>query len=521
VIDSSNVSELPIRKAAPLPELRAPFTHEAIARWLTARLAAELRLLPSEIDPRRPFAEYDLDSVEAVSLTGDLEEVLSRRLSPNLLWDFPTIEVLSAHLASAPIEAKSHKGPASPADGFEQHPSLLELDAQLAHVTSLKLFNPYFVAIEGVNGAQVTAEERKYINFSSYNYLGLSGHPDVSRAAIEAIEREGTSASASRLASGEKPLHQELEQEIADFLHVDDAIVYIGGHTTNVSTLACLVGPGDVIFHDAFAHDSILMGARLSEARQVPFPHNDWQALEELMSERRHQYGRALIVIEGVYSMDGDIPDVLRFVELKKRHHAWLMVDEAHSLGVLGRTGRGIGEHHRVPPNDIDVWMGTLSKSLASCGGYIAGKAALVKLLKYRSRGFVYSAAITPPNAAAALAALRKLRAEPERVAKLQGNIARFLGSARARGLDTGLSGGGAVVPIMVGDSALCLRLADALAQQGILVHPMVYPVVPQNTARLRFFITSEHTGEQIDRTVEAIAEGLPALKTTSDFTAP
>jgi 8-amino-7-oxononanoate synthase len=495
-------------------------TEEEIAQWLVEQLAANLELDEEEIDRRRPMTEFGLDSLEAVTLTGDLEDVLNRRLPPTLLFEYPTIEALARHLANLvqateAIEEESVIPIATgerTSNGFEDHPVYRDLRSQLEMVESLALFNPFFVAIEGVNGASTTIEGQPYINFSSYNYVGLSGHPEVNRAAIEAVETMGTSASASRLASGEKPIHRQLEREIAEFIGVDDAVVYIGGHTTNMSTIACLVGPGDVVFHDSLAHDSVLQGCRLSGARQIPFPHNDWRALERLMAQRRGRYRNALVVIEGVYSMDGDIPDLKQFIETKRRHNAWLMVDEAHSLGVLGRTGRGISEYFSVLPRDVDIWMGTLSKSLASCGGYIAGSTALVTMLKYRSHGFVYSAGMPPSNAAAALAALRQLRHEPERVARLHARIARFLNGAKERGLDTGLSGGGAVVPIMVGAADLCLQLTDAICRRGVLAHPMVYPAVAQNEARLRFFITSEHTDEQIDRTLDILAEELRTL---------
>ena len=493
-----------------------------IAHWLTQRLLQHLPPGMATIKRDMPFDELGLDSLESVGLTGDLEEALSRRLSPNLLADYPTIDALSKHLSEMladqnvvdlPVRVMA---PGRPVGGFTEHPAYRELQEQLAVFDKLQASNPYFLPIDGVNGAVSSAGGREFTNFSSYNYVGLSGSPAVSRAAIEAIERMGTSASASRLASGEKPVHRELEREIASFIGVDDAIVYVGGHSTNMSTIACLVGPGDAIFHDALAHDSVLQGCRLSGARQIPFPHNDWQTLDALLTERRGRYRFALVVIEGVYSMDGDIPDLPHFQAVKQRHDAWLMVDEAHSLGVLGPTGRGLSEHHAVNPASVDVWMGTLSKSLASCGGYIAGSRDLIQLLKYRSHGFVYSAGMPPSNAAAALAALKALRAEPERVARLQKRVSYFLASARARSLDTGLSSGGAVVPIMVGATALCLQLTHAISRRGIIAHPMVHPAVAENAARLRFFITSEHTEAQIDTALDTIAAELKSLKKTS-----
>ena len=293
--------------------------------------------------------------------------------------------------------------------------------------------------------------------------MGLSGHPDVTRAAQEAVASWGTSVSASRIVSGEKPVHRELEQEIARFLGTEDAIVYIGGHPANVSTISHILGPEDVVLCDALVHNSAMQGAEFSGARRLTFPHNDWAALDKMLGRVRGQHRRALVIIEGVYSADGDIPDLARFVEVKDRHRAMLMVDEAHSLGVLGATGRGIGEHAGISAARVDIWMGTLSKSLASCGGYIAASRELVEYLKYTSPGFVYSVGLTPGDAAAALAALRTLQREPERVTTLRERAAYFLARCREAGLNTGASAGTPVIPVIVGDSLRAARLSAML----------------------------------------------------------
>ncbi len=246
-------------------------------------------------------------------------------------------------------------------------------------------------------------------------------------------------------------MHRDLEQALAAFLGTPAAIVFVSGHATNVTTIGHLLGPDDLILHDILAHNSIVQGAMLSGATHRAFAHNDWQALDALLSEVRHRYRRVLIAIEGVYSMDGDFPELPRFVELRKKHKTLLLVDEAHSLGTMGATGRGIGEHWGVTRTDVDLWMGTLSKSLASCGGYIAGSTELVEYLKYTAPGFVYSVGLSPPNAAAALAALTVLRREPQRVARLRELATLFLKLARERGLDTGSAAGTPVVPVIVG----------------------------------------------------------------------
>jgi 8-amino-7-oxononanoate synthase len=340
----------------------------------------------------------------------------------------------------------------------------------------------------------------------------MSGEPRVVAATKRAIDRYGTSVSASRLVSGEKTIHRELEEALAGFLGTEASIVYVGGHSTNETTLGHLFHPGDLILHDALAHNSIVQGAILSGARRRAFPHNDWQALDKLLHELRHTYRRVAIAIEGVYSMDGDIPDLPRFIEVKKRHKAFLYVDEAHSVGVLGATGHGIAEHFGVDPREVDIWMGTLSKAFGSCGGYIAGSAPLIEYLKYTAPGFVFAAGITPANAAAALASLRLLEAEPRRVSQLRANCELLLNLARHRGLNTGMSSGTAVVPIIIGNSHDCLRLSQALYERGFNVQPILHPAVEEKATRLRFFITSDHTEQQIRDAVNAVVEELEKI---------
>jgi len=267
-----------------------------------------------------------------------------------------------------------------------------------------------------------------------------------------------------------------------------------------------------VILCDALMHNSAVQGAEFSGARRLTFPHNDWRALDAMLQRVRAQHRRALVLVEGVYSADGDIPELKRFIEVKERHAAMLMVDEAHSLGVLGATGRGIAEHAGVDPNAVDIWMGTLSKSLASCGGYIAGAGALVEYLKYTSPGFVYSVGIPPSNAAAALASLRKLIAEPQRVATLRKRTAYFLARCREEGLDTGASAGTPVIPVIVGDSLRATRLAAMLLAAGVNVQPMVAPAVANRAARLRFFVASTHTEQELSQTVRLLVAAMHQL---------
>lgn len=385
---------------------------------------------------------------------------------------------------------------------FHLHPGYQQLRIINDGAQRLGVKNPFFKLHEGKAGADTQINGREYVNYASYNYLNMSGDPVVAAAAKAAIDRYGTSVSASRLVSGERPIHRELEMEIAALYGVDDAISFVSGHATNVSTIGYLFGPRDLVLHDELIHNSVLQGIQLSGARRLPFPHNDWESLDTILNEQRHQFERVLIVLEGIYSMDGDFPDLPRFIEIKQRHRAFLMVDEAHSLGVMGARGYGIREHFGVDGKDVDIWMGTLSKTLAGCGGYIAGETALVEHLKFLAPGFLYSVGMPPSVAAASLAALRRMKEVPERVTALQARGKFFLEQAKAAGIDTGTSTGLAVVPAIMGSSLKATRVSAALFKQGINVQPILYPAVPEKSARLRFFISCMHTEEQIAETV-------------------
>lgn len=390
---------------------------------------------------------------------------------------------------------------------FRLHPGYQQLRIINDGAARLGLSSPFFKLHEGTAGAHTRIGGKDYLNFASYNYLDLSGHPAVAQAAKDAIDRYGTSVSASRLVSGERPVHRELERGIAEAYGVDDAIVLVSGHATNVTTIGYLFGPRDLILHDELIHNSIIQGIQLSGAKRLSFPHNDWAALDAMLGGQRRQFERVLIVLEGIYSMDGDYPDLPRFVDIKQKHRAFLMVDEAHSFGVMGSRGLGIREHFGLEGGAVDIWMGTLSKALAGCGGYIAGETALVEHLKFLAPGFLYSVGMSPPVAAAALASLRRLLAEPERTADLQARGGLFLRQAKAAGIDTGGSAGLAVIPAIVGSSVKATRLSAALFERGVNVQPILYPAVPEKSARLRFFISCRHSEAEIAETVHILAE--------------
>lgn len=400
---------------------------------------------------------------------------------------------------------------------FEKFPEYQQMHVHRAVGESAGIENPFFMLHESCAADTTLIDGREFYNFATYNYLDLNGDPRVQEAAADAMARYGVSASASRVVSGERPPHRELEAEIARVHGSEAALVFVSGHATNVSTIATLVGPKDLVLHDRLIHNSQLQGARLAGATRRSFPHNDMDALEALLAEERPRHQKVLICVEGLYSMDGDLAPLPRLIELKKRYKALLMVDEAHSTGVVGDTGGGVGEHFGVAGRDVDIWMGTLSKTLCGCGGFIAGSQALIDILKFHAPGFVYSVGMPPGIAAACRKALEIMQAEPERVRKLQDNGRTFLELCQARGLDTGTSNGYCVVPVIVGRSVLTAQLANALFHRGVNVQPIIYPAVEEKAARLRFFISSAHSHAQLEHTADLIAEELTRLRAQSE----
>ena len=507
---------------------------------------------PEAISPSEQFGDLGMDSLMAVEFSNRLQTHLNHPIPQTLAFDYPTINALAKYLAQEIEPASEAESTSSMPEQPKQQPqktlavvastiaapSRIIQKAQplsaptytpppehyqfakMADYQRLRqdldrvevLVNPFFAVHEGTARDTTTIQGRSLINYASYNYLGFSGDPRVNAAAQQAIAQYGTSVSASRVVSGERPVHQQLEKALANFLGTEDCIAFIGGHATNVTTLGHLFQAKDLILCDALSHNSIREGCNLSGAKVIEFPHNDWQALDQLLHQHRRHYEKVLVAIEGVYSTDGNLSPLPEFIKVKTAHKAFLLVDEAHSIGVLGQQGRGVGEHYDVDRSSVDMWMGTLSKSFASCGGYIAGCSELVEYLKYTAPGFVFSVGMAPANAAAALASLQILAQESERVATVQARSRLFLSLAKAQGLDTGVSRDSPVIPIIVGEPRKAVQLSHLLFQQGINVQPMVYPSVPHNAARLRFFISCLHTEEQIRQTVQTIADELLIL---------
>ncbi len=433
-----------------------------------------------------------------------IQQALERRLSQ--------VENKTTTSPAPPVKPATQQTTPEAFYRFNLHPGYKQIHIMNDGAKRLGIEHPFFKVHEGVAGATTQINNKEYINYASYNYLGLSGLPEINEAAKSAIDQYGTSVSASRIVSGERPIHRQLEQAIADVYDVEDAIILVSGHATNVTTIGHLFGPRDLILHDELIHNSILQGIILSGAKRLSFQHNDSDALNAILKEQRHYFEKVLIVVEGIYSMDGDYPNLPLFIDIKNKHHTFLMVDEAHSFGVMGQTGLGIRQHFNLKGSDVDIWMGTLSKSLAGCGGYIAGEAALIEHLKFLVPGFLYSVGMPPPLAGASLAALKTLQKEPIRVTHLQNNGRYFLDHAKKLGIDTGTSSGLAIIPAITGSSIKAVRLSNALFERGINVQPILYPAVPEKAARLRFFISSHHTEAQIQTTLQVLSEEIKRL---------
>jgi 8-amino-7-oxononanoate synthase len=395
---------------------------------------------------------------------------------------------------------------------FEDHPLYQQMQFQRGFANVAGLQNPYYRLHDVRAGATSMIDGRPVVNFASYDYLGLNGHPEITEAVAKAVVDYGSSVSASRITAGERRVHRDLEQALARNYETEDCIAFVSGHAGAVSSIATLLGPKDLILHDALIHNCIVVGAQLAGCTRRLFPHNDLDALEAILAADRHRFERVLIVSEGLFSMDGDGPDLERLIAIKTDFAAWLMIDDAHGLGVLGARGRGIFEHQSVAPQGVDLWLGTLSKTLVSCGGYVAGCAAVVDLLKHQAPGFVYSVGMPATSAVAATVALDLMAREPGRVCDLQRQSQRFRERARAAGLDTGESWGFGVVPVVIGETVPTVVLAERLLEKGINAFPIVPPGVPEKAARLRFFINATHSDAQIDDAVDGLVREIGNL---------
>jgi glycine C-acetyltransferase len=377
--------------------------------------------------------------------------------------------------------------------------------AMIERVEQAKGLNLYYYnqpITELRGGARVLVRGREMGMFASYSYLGLIGHPRINKAAKDAIDKYGTGTHGVRSLAGTLELHTELERYIADFKHAEEAITYSSGYVTNLTVVSTLVGRHDYVFSDKLNHASIVDGCMMSGAKFLRFKHNDLDDLQKRLEEAPASATK-LVIADAVFSMDGDVIDLPRMVELCKKHDAWLMIDEAHSLGVLGKTGRGIEEHFGLG-DVIDIKMGTLSKTIPSVGGYVAGRKDLITFLRHASRAYIFSAALPPAQAAAAREAFQIILDEPERIDKLRVNADQFIKGLKSRGFDT-LYTSTAIVPVLCGDDMTAYAMTREVQNKDVFVLPVVSPAVEQGKARLRATVTAAHEHDEIENAMNEI----------------
>ncbi|MCB0620331.1 MAG: pyridoxal phosphate-dependent aminotransferase family protein [Saprospiraceae bacterium] len=365
---------------------------------------------------------------------------------------------------------------------------------------------PYFRPIESEQDTEVIINGKKVLMFGSNSYLGLTNHPKLKEAAKKAIDKYGSGCAGSRFLNGTLDLHIQLEEKLAEYVGKDEAIVFSTGYQVNLGVLSCITGRNDVIINDEYNHASIIDGTRLSFSRVRKFRHNDMESLEKTL-QTANENGLAdqikLIVVDGVFSMEGDIAKLDEIAALAKKYGANIMVDEAHALGVVGHQGAGSASHFNLT-DQVDLIMGTFSKSLASIGGFIAADSTIINYLKHHARSLIFSASIAPSNAASVMAAIDLIKDEPERLERLWDNTRFAHELLRSRGFDIGQSET-PIIPIYVRDDQRTFMLTQMLLDEGVFVNPVISPAVEPTSSLIRFSLMATHTQEQIERAVDKI----------------
>ncbi|MDR1680261.1 MAG: aminotransferase class I/II-fold pyridoxal phosphate-dependent enzyme [Prevotellaceae bacterium] len=369
---------------------------------------------------------------------------------------------------------------------------------------------PFFRAIESEQDTEVLIDGRRILMFGSNSYLGLTSHPKVKEAAIAAVRKYGSGCAGSRYLNGTLDIHVELEEKLADFVGKDGALVYSTGFQSNLGAIPTVTGRNDYILLDNLDHASIIDGARLSFAKTLKFRHNDMKSLEKVL-QRCEPEVMKLIVVDGIFSMEGDIANLPEIVRLAKQYNANIMVDDAHSFGVIGEQGRGVSSHFGQT-GDVDIIMGTFSKSLASIGGFLAADKDTINFIKHTSRSLIFSASATPSATASALAALEIIKTEPQHMEQLWKNTYYCLNAFRSIGFDIAHSCT-PIIPIMIRDNAKTFIMAKALMEEGVFVNPVVQPAVPNDSTLIRFSLMATHTQKQIEYAVDKIEKTARRLK--------
>lgn len=468
-------------------------TRQLIHDCIVTSLKRDGHLGVDHIDYDRSFTSFGFDSLGFVAIGLALEKATGRKMDPDLIYEFNTVNKLATQIGNIEKKATDNfrKGVQGPVLGKER---ILRLNQRYQEISERGdyFFQPI---IEDLDGAWVIIAGRRMLMLASYSYLGLIGHPKIDGAAFDAIQKFGTGTHGARLLAGTVSLHRELEATIARFKKTEDAVVFSSGYITNLTVISTFLEQGHVVICDILNHASIVDGCHFSGAEILFFRHNDMMDLERCLKHTGN--AGKLVVTDAVFSMDGDIINLPELVRLSRAYGAHVMVDEAHSLGILGATGRGIVEHFSMESDAIDIHMGTLSKTVPSIGGYIAGPKEIIHSLKHNARGFIFSAALPPPQVAAAKAAFDVILGEPERVQILQAKVKHYIASLRKLGFNT-LNSETAIVPIICDSEEQAFEMVRHCQTGGVFVLPVVYPAVPKESPRLRTTITYAHTDADI-----------------------
>lgn len=355
---------------------------------------------------------------------------------------------------------------------------------------------PYFTPIQEVKGNKVRVDGKEMIMVGSNNYLGLINHPRVMKAAKEAVDRYGVATCGSRFLNGTLDIHIELEKKLAEFMKKEAALAFSTGFQTNQGIISTLIGKGDSVITDKLVHASIIDACRLTYGRVYRFRHNDMADLEKVLSSLDKDAGK-MVVVDGVFSMEGDLVNLPKVVELSKKYSAKIMVDDAHGIGVMGKSGRGTSEHFGVE-NDVDLVMGTFSKSIASLGGFVAGDAKVISYIKHFARALIFSASITPASVATAITTVDIIQTEPERREKLWNITKKMKSGFQALGYNTGPTET-PIIPVIVGNDETAFMLWRSLREDGIFTNPVIYPAVPKGQSLIRTSYSATHTEEELD----------------------
>ncbi len=532
------IAHSPFAKAISRPsDDKAAELKALIRERVLAVLGNELKLKIDHIDYETPLTSLGVDSLGMVTIAVDLEEKTGKEISGDTLYENQTINELAVYLSSAAparkdrkLACKSAMASHAPARAYNSSAAAAAVQ-QIASPEPVEMTQPVIAAVDGTeryrqatrrfdkwqnegryffhtpfseqSDAWVVSGDKQMLMLGSYSYLGLLRHPEVVEASCRAAEEFGTGVHGARILSGTTTLHNSLEEKIASLMRADDAIVYSSGFVTNVATVTALVREGDFVIGDEWNHASIVDGCKFSGATFVTFKHNDMASLERRLREAGASH--TLVVVDAVYSMEGDIADLPNIVKLCKKYGAMLMVDEAHSLGVIGETGRGVQEHFGLAADDIDIKMGTLSKTLASTGGFVAGKKEIINYLRHNARGYLFSSSMPSPQIAAASAAINVMMREPERVENLRRIVKQYLKGLKALGYNT-FKSETAIVPIACGVDERALEMTALCREAGLYIVPVFYPAVPMNASRLRTCVTASHTEEEIQLALDVLA---------------